>query len=225
MRSVKAFSSAVVAALLLSAFAAAQDQDADRKVAGGGITVRGWHGKADPGNKQGLTVNDSRFAPEGDDFRVTTGPAGIYWNPALAGKGDYTVGATFREPKQTYTHPHPFGVFIGGSGLETDTPSMLYCLAYRDGTFLVRQFADGKVNTLSKKAPHEKVARAAGPDAEVTQAVKWNVRGPRVECVINGAVVWGADKSELAGFSSDGQTGIRVSHNSDAIVSNFTVGR
>ena len=156
---------------------------------------------------------------------MTTGPAGIYWNPAHAGKGDFTVKATIREPRQTYNHPHPFGIFIGGQQLETDTPSMLYCVAYRDGTFLVRQFAAGKVNTLAKKTPHEKVAKAAGPDAEVVQEVGWAVKGPRVECLINGAVVWGADKSEIPGFSSDGQTGIRVSHNSDAIVSNFVVGK
>lgn len=225
MQVVKAFMVAGAAAMLMSAGAAAQGQDADKKVAGGGITVKGWQGKADANNRQGLTINDSKFAPEGSGFRVTTGPAGVYWNPANTAKGDYTVKATFREPKQTYNHPHPFGVFIGGSALDTDAPSMLYCVAYRDGTFVVRQFASGKVNTLAKKNAHEKVAKASGPEAEVTQEVGWNVKGDRAECVINGAVVWGATKAELNGASLDGLTGIRVSHNSEAIVSNFAVGK
>jgi hypothetical protein len=225
MRLAKAFLMAGAAAVLISATTAAQGQDADRKVAGGGVTVKGWQGKADTGNRQGLTVNDSKFAPEGSGFRLTTGPAAVYWNPANTAKGDYTVKATFKEPKQTYNHPHPFGVFIGGSGLDTDTPSMLYCVAYRDGTFVVRQFAGGKVNTLAKKNAHEKVAKAAGPEAEVTQEVGWTVKGDRADCVINGATVWGATKAELGGASLDGQTGIRVSHNSDALVSGFSVGK
>ena len=225
MRVAKASAMAIVAALWISATTAPYAQDADKKVAGGGITVKGWQGKADPGNKQGLTVNDSKFAPEGSGFHVTTGPAGVYWNPANTAKGDYTVRATFREPKQTINHPHPFGVFIGGSQLDSDTPSMLYCVAYRDGTFLVRQFNAGKVTTIAKKNAHEAVGKASGPEAEVKQEVGWNVKGPRVECVINGATVWGADKSEIAGFSSDGLTGIRVSHNSDASIANFTLSR
>jgi hypothetical protein len=224
MRLARMFFVGTAAALLVSASLVA-GQDPDKKVAGGGITAKGWQGKADPGNKQGLTVNDSKFAPEGSGFHITTGPAGIFWNPENTAKGDFTVKATFKEPKQTINHPHPFGVFIGGSQLDTETPSMLYCVAYRDGTFIVRQFAAGKVNTIVRKTPNDAVMKAAGPDAEVTQEVGWNVKGSRADCVINGKVVWGAEKSEIPGFSSDGQTGIRVSHNSDATVSNFTLGK
>src|SRR5687768_13345360 len=58
-------------------------QDADRKVAGGGIAVKGWQGKVDAGAaKQGLSTSDAKFAAEGPGFRITTGPATTYWNPA-----------------------------------------------------------------------------------------------------------------------------------------------
>jgi len=93
MRVIKACVVAVPVAVLLSVAASAQD--ADKKVEGGGITVKGWQGKADPGNKQGLTVKDSKLAPEGANMRLTTGPAAVYWNPANAAKGDFTVKATF----------------------------------------------------------------------------------------------------------------------------------
>jgi hypothetical protein len=212
MQLAKALFVAGVAAVLMSGVPSAQAQDADKKVAGGGVTAKGWQGKADPGNKQGLTVNDSKFATEGSGFHLTTGPAAVYWNPANTAKGDFTVKATFREPKQTYNHPHPFGVFIGGTQL-----------AYRDGSYTVRQFSAGKPSQVVRKTPHEKVTKATGPEAEVTQEVALVVKGPRVECMINGASVWGADKSEIGNISTDGLTGIRVSHNSDAIVSNFAV--
>jgi hypothetical protein len=212
-----------VTALAAGAVVVAQQSDADRKVAGG-VTAKGWQGKADPNNKQGLTVADSKFADEAGGYRLTTGPAAVYWNPTNAAKGDFTVKATFKEPKQSYNHPHPFGVFIGGRGLDTDAPSMLYCVAYRDGTYTVRQFTDGKPSQVVRKTPHEKVVKAAGPDAEVTQEVALAVKGSRVECLVNGASVWSAEKSEIPGLTAtDGLTGIRVSHNSDALVTNFTV--
>ena len=228
MHSMKRSALVCAAALLVAVNAAPgaqEQQDADRKVAGGGVTVKGWQGKADPGNRQKMTVDDSKFAPEGSGFRVTTGPAGIYWSPANMAKGDYTVQATFKEAKQTYNHPHPYGVFIGGSGLDTDAPSYLYCMAYRDGTFVVRQFATGKVNTLAKKNAHEKIAKAATPDEAVSQTVGWRVSGDRAECLVNGAAVWSTSKAELAGAALDGLAGIRVSHNSDATVSGFSVSK
>jgi hypothetical protein len=225
--------SAVAAAAALIVFAAASPragQDPDKKVAGGGVTVKGWQGKADAGNRQGLTINDSKFAPEGKGYRLTTGPAALYWNPANVGKGDFTVKATFTEPKQAYNHPHPYGVFIGGSALDTDAPNALYCAAYRNGNYIVRGFSGGKrFDVVAKPAPNDAVKKASGPEAEVVQEVGRTVKGDKLECVVNGTAVWSGTKADVTGAgklpSTDGVTGIRVSHNSDAIVSNFAVGK
>ncbi len=217
---------ALFASVVYGAPQAAQ-QDADRKVAGGGITVPGWKGKVDTGggNKQNLAITDSKFAPEGSGFRLTTGPAAIYWNPANTAKGDYSVKATFKEPKQSYNHPHPFGVFIGGNKLDSDQQTFVYCVAYRDGNYVIRQFNGPTATTLARRTPHAAINKAAGPEAEVTNEVGWTVKGDRAECVINGQVVQGFDKTELVGAgkleSTDGVYGIRVSHNSDAIVTGF----
>ena len=202
----------------------AASEDADRKVSGG-IMVKGWQGKADANNRQGLTVNDSRFAAEGNGFRVTTGPAGIYWNPSNAAKGDYTVKATFKEAKQGYSHPHPFGLFIAGKNLDTDAPSYLYCVAYRNGNFIVNQFVDGKVTQLVKRTPHEAVDKATGPEDDVTQEVGWTVKGGKAECRINGQVVHSLDAATLKVDSFDGVYGIRTSHNSDMVVSGLSLSK
>ena len=76
-----------------------------------------------------------------------------------------------------------------------------------------------------RRTVHEKVAKAAGQDAEVTQEVAFSVKGDKAECSINGAVVWSGSKADVGGASFDGQTGIRVSHNSDAIVSSFALSK
>jgi hypothetical protein len=209
--------------------AARGQQDADKKVAGGGVTVKGWQGRVDSGNRQGLTINDSKFAPEGSGMRLTTGAAGLYWNPANTGKGDFSVKATFDEPKQAYNHAHPYGVFIGGKGLDTDQPQALYCAAYRNGNYIVRGFSGGKpFAVVQKPTPNEAVAKGAA-DAPVKQEVALRVNGDKVECTVNGTAVWSGTKADVTGpgklDSTDGITGIRVSHNSDAIVSNFAVGK
>ena len=234
MRLAKASAVAGAAALLISAMAAmptAQaQQDADKKVAGGGITVKGWQGRVDSGNRQNLTITDSKLAPEGQAMRLMTGAAGLYWNPANVGKGDFSVKATFDEPKQPYNHPHPYGVFIGGKGLDGDQPQALYCAAYRSGNFIVRGFSGGKpFQVVGKPMPNEAVKKAATPEELVVQDVSLAVRGDKVECTVNGTSVWSAAKADVVGAgkldSTDGMTGIRVSHNSDAIVSNFAVGK
>jgi hypothetical protein len=158
-----------------------------------------------------------------------TGAAALYWNPANAGKGDFSVKATFDEPKQPYNHPHPYGVFIGGKGLDTDAPQALYCAAYRSGNYIVRGFSGGKpFQVVGKPTPNDAIAKGAA-DAPVKQEVVMRVSGDKVECTINGTSVWSATKADVTGAgkldSTDGITGIRVSHNSDALVSGFAVGK
>ena len=206
--------------------AAPQQADVDRKVTGG-VTAKGWTGKEDTGNKQGLTVKDSKLADEGKGLRLATGPAALYWNPANVAKGDYTVSATFDEAEQTYNHPHPFGVFIGGSDLET-APNALYCAAYRNGNYIIRMFSAGKrVDVVGRPLAHEAVKKAETPKSPVVQEVGWTVKGDAVSCVINGTAVWTGTKADVTGAgklaSTDGIVGIRVSHNSDALVTGFGI--
>ena len=220
------------AALFFTPSASAQAQapaqaDADRKVTGG-VTAKGWTGKEDAGNKQGLTVKDSKLADEGKGLRLATGPAALYWNPANVAKGDFTVSATFNEAEQTYNHPHPFGVFIGGSDLDSATPNALYCAAYRNGNYIIRMFSGGKrVDVVGRPLAHEAVKKAETPKSPVVQEVGWTVKGDAVSCVINGTAVWTGTKADVTGAgklaSTDGIVGIRVSHNSDALVTGFGI--
>lgn len=203
------------------------EQDKDRVVAGGGINVPGWKGRIDPAAaKKGSTINDSKVTREGDALHLAVGPAAIYWDPANTASGDYTVKATFKEAKPAADHPHPYGIFIGGNKLDTPDLSLVYCIAYSDGTFLVRGFNGAKVVTLGKRQANPAVNKTAA-DGSVTNEVAWNVRGDRAECAINGTTVAGFDRAELVGpdklESTDGVAGIRVSHNVDVVVTGFGI--
>lgn len=217
MRVMKA--SALAIALAVCTVAA---QDADRKVAGGGITAKGWTGKIDPGKQNvGKSINDSKVMEMGGGLHMQIGPAAVYWNPANTATGDYTVSATFKETKVASDHPHPYGIFIGGSKLDSETPTLVYCVAYGDGSVLVRGFSEGKVMQVSKRAPNPAVNKSAA-DGSVTQQIAWSVKGDKADCLVNGQVVASLPKADIVGpgklESTDGVYGIRVSHNLDVVV-------
>lgn len=201
--------------------------DPDRAIPGGGVLVQGWTGKIDASSmKQGRTLNDAKFAQEGASLHITTGPAVTYWNPANTASGDYTVKATFMEPKfmNLNSHPHSYGIFIGGQDMGTDQMSLVYCVAYGNGNALVRGFGPA-VFTLMRPTANPAVHKAPAVDQPVTQEIAWQVKGGRAECVINGMVVAGYGKAELVGDgklkSTDGVYGIRFTHNVEAVISGF----
>jgi hypothetical protein len=224
---------AVAALALMSAPGVALAQDTARSVTDGGIFVSGWTGKIDAREvTAGQVLANAKFASEGQGFRVTTGPAVTYWNPANRAAGDYTVKATFTEPKYMAlnTHPHPYGIVIGGNDLGTDQQSYLYCAAYGNGNFIVRGFGPAPFQLNGPRgAANAAVNKAAGKGEPVTQEIAVSVRGDRVECAINGTVVGSYPKSEVVGAgklkSTDGVYGLRFAHNTEAVVSGFGVSR
>ena len=219
---------AAVALFTTSLLYGQESQDTNRKIAGGGITVPGWQGKVDPNaEKAGQTVNDAKLSPEGDALHVTTGPAITYWSPKNVAKGDYTVSATFTEPKfmNLNTHPHPYGIAIAGNDLGTGQQSYIYCAAYGSGNFIVRGFGPDAFQLNGRRETSDAVHKAAGAGQPVTQEIAMQVKGDKVSCIINGSVVKTFDKSELVApgklKSTDGVYGIRFAHNTDAIVTDL----
>ncbi|OFV90827.1 MAG: hypothetical protein A3G76_06365 [Acidobacteria bacterium RIFCSPLOWO2_12_FULL_65_11] len=222
------FMSAVTLGVALAAGAVLYAQDADRVVPGGGIFVQGWTGKIDASSaRQGRVLNDSKFVQEGNTLHITAGPATTYWNPANTASGDYTVKATFLEPRfmELNSHPHSYGIFIGGTSMGTDQMSLVYCVAYGDGQALVRGFSGPMVFTLLNTSRNAAVNRAAAVGQPVTQDIVWTVKGGRAECAVNGTVVAGYDRAQLVGAgrlqSTDGVYGFRYSHNVEAVITGF----
>jgi hypothetical protein len=243
MRLIQASTLVVAAALAVPAVAAfdqtggqargqaRQGGDADMKVAGGGIHVKGWMAVVDPGRggqPNPLTVNDAKFEAVPGGFKVTTGPAITYYNPANRASGNYTVRATFAEPYMSLMgHAHPYGIMIGGNNLDGPNRSFLYCSAYGDGRFIVRGFGPAPFQMNAKGEANPAIAKAAGKGEIVKQEIAMSVRGDQVTCSVNGTVVGTYDKSALVGAgkltSTDGIYGLRFGHNTEATVTNFGI--
>jgi len=206
--------------------------EASRGVTGGGISVDGWTGKIDAKEAQaGMTLNSAKLAKEGNALHVTTGPAVTYWNPKNKASGDYTVSATFNEPKymNLNNHPHPYGIVIAGNDLGTDKESYLYCAAYGNGKFIVRGFGPAPFQMNGRGAEDPAVNKAAGVGEPVTQEIALSVKGDKVECSINKKVVASYNKTDLVTEgklkSTDGVYGIRFAHNTEALVTGLKVSK
>lgn len=210
----------------------AQDSgEVSRKVQGGGISVPGWTGKIDSSEERmGQVLDNSRLSQDGGVMHVTTGPSVSYWNPANKAAGNYTVKATFTEPKymNLNSHPHPYGIFIAGNDLGKGEQSYLYCAAYGNGTFIVRGFGPAAFQMNGMRGGSDPaVHKAAGKGEPVTQEIAVSVKGDRVECAINGTVVAGYDKSALVAAgklkATDGVYGLRFAHNTEVNVSGLSL--
>jgi hypothetical protein len=217
--------------MLIPAAMPAQETETSRAVEGGGISVPGWTGKIDASEeKAGQALNNAKFYQDGSALHVTTGPAVTYWKPANKATGSYTVKATFQEPKymNLNDHPHPYGIVIAGNGLGTAQQSYLYCAAYGNGNFIVRGFGPEPFQMNGRRGEaNPAVHKAAGPGEPVTQEIAVSVKGDRVECAINGAVVAGYDKAAVVSAgklsSTDGVYGLRFAHNTDVVVTGLSV--
>jgi hypothetical protein len=228
MRVLNSFSIAAFCALIAPMLHA---QEVSRAVEGGGISVPGWTGKIDASEERmGQVLQNAKLAQEGGALHITTGPAVTYWNPANTATGNYTVKATFKEPKymNLNSHPHPYGIVVAGNDLGSAQQSYLYCAAYGNGYFIVRGFGPTAFQMNGREGEENSaVHKAAGVGQPVTQEIAISVKGDRVECAINGTVVAGYNKSALVAAgklkSLDGVYGLRFAHNTEVTVSGLGV--
>ncbi len=223
--------SITTALVVIAGAGCAKAQEEARNVADGGITVPGWQGRVDANEAaRGQVITNSKFASADGGFRVTTGPAAVYWHPDNVASGNYTVSARFHEPEymKLNDHPHPYGIVIGGANMGTEQQSYLYCAAYGNGTFIVRGFGPEPFQMNGRRGePNDAVGKAAGPGQPVTQEIAVTVGAESVSCTINGTVVGTYPRAEVVGegklSSTDGIYGVRFAHNTDAVVSGLKV--
>lgn len=233
--------SAIVFAALLIALFLARKQfvggpgsptvEGSRAVTDGGIKIPGWNGRIDAAEeKAGMTLDAARLVEEGQTLHVTTGPATSYWKTESRASGDFTVKATFNEPKymNLNSHPHPYGVFIGGNDMGTPSQTELYCAAFGNGKFIMRGFGPEpfRMNGFLGES-NAVIHKAAGRGQPVTQDISLSVRGDNVVCSINGSIVASYNKNDVVGSgklkSTNGYYGLRFAHNTDVFVSGLVM--
>ena len=202
---------------------AAQDKDPDIKAAGGATLPAGWQLRLD---RKTAKAEDARFVTMGPGFHVTTGPSAVYYNAAHSAKGNYTVTGSFTQTKKP-THPEAYGIIFAGKQLDTPTQQYMYFIVRGDGKFMIKHRADdATVHTIADWTENAAVKKEdeSGKATNVLSAV---VGAQAVSFRVNGTEVHSIARSTLAGPGHidglDGVAGIRVNHNLDVHVGEFSV--
>lgn len=150
-----------------------------------------------------------KFAPVGTGFRATNPQAAIYWNPANATSGAYTLKGTFMLMRPS-SHANYYGLVFGGSALEGAQQSYLYFVVAQNGMWLVRSRNGTATRTIGgyKSNDAVKVPDATG---QSNNALEVRVDPGKVDFVVNGVVVHSEPKTGALA-KTDGIYGIRVNH-------------
>jgi hypothetical protein len=199
------------------AISAQEMKDPDKKVMDGGIKVAGWDARLD---KADAKVEDLKFVSMGPGFHVTAGPAAIYWSSANQAKGNYSVKASLTQTKAPQ-HREAYGIFIGGDDLKGAKQSYLYLVIAGSGEYTIRHRAGADVHTIVDWSKSDAVKKA--DDAgKATNELVIEAGAAEVRFLVNGTEVYKTARSGMMA-SLDGQVGLRVNHNLDVHVGNFSV--
>jgi hypothetical protein len=163
------------------------------------------------------------FVTSGSGFHATNPQAAVYWNPANAASGTYTLKGTFTLMKPS-GHTNYYGLVFGGSNLDGPQQKYVYFVVAQNGTWLIKN-RDGDANTqsISQKVPSDAVKK---PDdtGKSTNALEVRVGADKVDFVVNGQVVHSEAKTGALA-STDGIWGIRVNHLLEVQVDNLGVSK
>jgi len=195
----------VMGFLFLSASASAQDRPSN------------WQIRFDRPDTPETEVTFVSMEP---GFHITTGPAGIYFNPSNAATGNYRVESTIHLFDTGGRNREAFGIFVGGTDLNGGSQAYTYFLIRNDGHFLIKARSGAETRTIVDWMAFEGIDVHPGGDGTADNTLAIEVVGDAVTFYING--------EEMASFptaamQTSGVAGIRVNHSLNIHVRSFSV--
>lgn len=195
-----------------------KDADPTRRVAGG--APAGWTVRLDDKDTTRYTVADTRMVQEGTAWRVTSGPAALYYSAATTPTTpEYTLRATFTSPTAP-RHAEAYGLFLGGRDLESSTKQdYAYFLVRGDGKWMLNHRAGAEVHRIHPWTAHPAV-HTRDASGRVSDQLEVRVGADSVRFMVNGAQMTAIERKH---FGGSGIAGIRVNHNLDVVVEKLEV--
>lgn len=169
----------------------------------------GWEVRFD---REGMTEDDlEMFVAMPPGWHITTGPAGIFWDPAMSAEGDYRV-----ELEVYLFDPagrrESFGIFFGGQNLQEANQRYGYFLIRDGGEFILKERVGADAPTLEPWTSHPAIASYADrgdEEASVLNTLAMEARGDRLHFFVNDTEVATVERSRV---STAGTVGLRVNH-------------
>lgn len=214
MTSMRLLSAACAIALSATPLAA-QGNDPDRAVAGGGTFPAGWNVRTEPNRQTGqpAPLANVKFTNMGaGGLHTTVGPAAIYWRNQDTVSGNYHVVAKMIQMKAP-AHPEAFGIFIGGKNLADSGQAYTYFLVRpTDGMYSIRRRASYTTRPTAVVEWTASDAVVKGGSGEASNELSIESRGGKVRFMVNGKEVYSGNAADL---DVNGVVGYRVNHNLD----------
>ena len=164
--------------------------------------------------------SEVKFTTMPPGWHITTGPAGILYNPATTASGEYRVESVIHLFDPGQRQREAFGIFFGGTDLKADNHAYMYFLIRNDGSYLIKHRAGADTHVISEWTQHESIVRHAGGDDTVKNTLAVEVGADAVDFYINGQKVTELPKGEM---NVDGVVGLRVNHGLNLHVSELNV--
>ena len=168
-------------------------------------------------------AGDIKFVEMGSGFHATNPKAAVYWNPANAATGNYTLKGTFKLVK-TMGHSEYYGLIFGGSDLEGPAQAYTYFMVEQDGTWLIKSRNGSSTAQIASSGSPSDAVKKADASGTSTNALEVRVMGDKIDFVVNGKVVNTTPKSGQAP-KTDGIYGMRINHMLEVHVDGFSVSK
>src|SRR5580704_14081428 len=123
-------------------------------------TPQGWKMRVDRSTAASDpdAPGDIKFVAMGAGFHATNPQAAVYWNPANAATGSYTLKGSFTLMKPS-GHTNYYGLVFGGSGIEGIQQNYLYFVVAQDGTWLIKKRDGTATSNITPKTASDSVKK------------------------------------------------------------------
>jgi hypothetical protein len=129
-------------------------------------------------------------------WHVTSGPAGILYDPSRTAEGEYRLSAEiFLFPGE---RREGFGVFFGGRELSGPDQAYTYFLIRKDGRFLVKTRSGAETAVVVPWTEHAAILPHDGGEGSVKNLLAVEAGADEVHFYVNGERVTSVPRSELA---------------------------
>jgi hypothetical protein len=180
----------------------------------------GWQVRFDQPNATEADLEMFVGMPPG--WHLTTGPAGIFWDPTLTAEG------TFRLELDVFLFDpagrrESFGLFFGGQSLQGPDQRYAYFIIRDGGEFILKERRGDEAPTLEPWTTHPAIksyADRAEGEASILNQLAVEAHADRLLFFVNGTEVASIARSRM---STDGVVGLRVNHRLNLHVSRLEV--
>jgi hypothetical protein len=194
----------------ITASAPQPSADTDRAAAASGLPT-GYSVLFDHPGAKASDVSYSEREP--GKWEVKTGPAHILYSPGDTAANKYTVSATF-EQLEAPAHPEAFGVFIGGSHLDSPTVKYTYFIVRGDGEYMIKVRDGSSTRTITDWTANPVIPKQDA-SGKALYGLRIDVKDGAASVSVNGAPL-----TTISGKQAplNGVTGVRINHNLHLIV-------